>query len=287
MMRGATRNSSKVSTPVAINTAATQPPEVRTLEDLVGLTLSELQAVLIERKQAPAQTQKAAFRQLSELMGFVSKSAAADKGGQPAAAAPASVPEGFCSPSAPAADDSKSALTAMATAMAAMQTQMAEIVAKFDKLADVQAQVASLQQQNTALNLTISELHTQVHKLETSVHSADDAAATAATDAADVESRKCKLRLTRLPAEVQTQADAATFVGQLFSALEVQSPPSVTLYKPSFSEVAASNSTARTNKGGSIVLSCASVQDKITALKARGKLGNTSFTVGIDEDLIK
>ena len=251
-------------------------PEIEEAADLSICTLTQLK-LLAEKHEVSmpaAASRKDAFRLMHEFFGF---------GQQPKN-----------TPAPAAAAGSEGPFTAMLAALRAEMreersehsTRMSDFAdgqklmqAKLDEIQGLHRQVNSLQGENAALNRTVAELHEQVQSLQSSFE--------AVADAPDIERRKCSLRVSRLPPEVQTQDDAAPFVAKLLHSLD--QPPAVEVKfmpasKASFANVAAGSS--RTKQSGSILVECASFQDKLGVLKARSKLRGTDFhSVGVDENL--
>lgn len=125
--------------------------------------------------------------------------------------------------------------------------------------------------------------------VDAAVKAAVDAVAEAQKEANELEARKLKLRVTRVPADVQSASAAATLVTDLMSALGVVVEPSlVMLRKPSFSAVAA-GTTPAANRTSSISFSVKDEQEKLDILKARKRLRESDRfrTVGVNEDLTK
>ena len=154
-----------------------------------------------------------------------------------------------------------------------LQEQMTELI-------NLQTQVASLQTENFQLNKTVADLHGQVQKLQSSFDSV--------TDAAEIDKKKCNLRVTRLPRDIKSQEAAAPFIGKMWDTLGLATVPTATFVPPSNSYASVTARAGKTNQTGSILVKCASVQEKFDALKARKKLANTTFhTVGLDVDLTR
>ena len=156
-----------------------------------------------------------------------------------------------------------------------------------------------VQKENQTLSAQVSELQRQVKSLQTAPTSSSQgttvevavraAVEEAVSEAAQVEQKKLKLRLTRLPAGVRSQADADALVTELMQVLQVSvQPVSVTLHKVSYSAVAAGKAPA-VDKTGSISVSVGSIQDKIDILLARKKLQSCDKfrSMGVNEDLTK
>lgn len=123
------------------------------------------------------------------------------------------------------------------------------------------------------------------------VETAVKAAVDAVTEVSDVEKRKLNLRLTRLPAAVDSQADAEKLVDELLSTLDVKATVDrVTFFplKASYASVTAGKTPAA-DKTGSVLVCVADAQGRDRILKARGKLRTSDrlSKMGVNEDLTR
>ena len=188
-----------------------------------------------------------------------------------------------------------------------MQQLLVEFKQMREDTASVLAQVAALsigyadtRAENEKLSAKVSALDAELKALRSeqctttqspSVDTVQTAVEVAVREAAEIERRKLNLRITRLPAGIDSQEDATELVNELQNALGVNwavQTTRVTLLKPSYSAVAASNTPA-SNKTGSILFSVGSVQEELEILKARRKLQDSDKfrAVGVNEDLTK
>ena len=119
---------------------------------------------------------------------------------------------------------------------------------------------------------------------------AEKAAVQAVADASELEKRKLKLRITRLPPEVKSQTDAERMVPELLDALHC-SPvvEKVSFIPPSTYAAVTSGAAPSPNKTGSILVDMGTVQDKLWVLKLRKHLRDSQRfrSTGVNEDLTK
>lgn len=114
--------------------------------------------------------------------------------------------------------------------------------------------------------------------------------AQAAADAAEIEEKKLKLRLTRLPDNVKSQTDAEALVPMLMEALDVDVVATkVTYIRPSFKAALTTSAGTSSAKTGAVLVTVGSVQAKSTILMARKRLKDSQrfAKMGVEEDLTK
>ena len=241
-------------------------PAIKHVEDLCDLTLSVLRALADSRGLtcAASMTRKEVFGVVAHSFGF---------GNAPSPPAAAASTSDLVA--RPAAD----IVATPASTLQATIDKLTEVMnARFDEVLGLKVQVSSLATENAALSTTVADLSEQVQRLQ----SAFDSVA----DAPERERKKCNLRITRLPAEVQSQETAEPFVEKLWDTLGFSPAPAAKFAKLTFASVTAR--PGRANHNGAITVTCATEGDKLKVLKSCRKLQNTDFhRVGVDEDLTK
>ena len=187
---------------------------------------------------------------------------------------------------------------------AAFESFTQKISTHFEKLMELQVaqfstlvgEIKAVSEERTArLTDKVAELEAKLQAqtqggAQTSVSQAEvvRAAVEAVTDAGQREQKKLNLRLTRLPADVQSQSEAESMVSQLMQALDVNvEPSSVTFHRPSYSAVASSASAPE--KASAVLVTLRCMQEKVAVLRARGRLRNSErfSNTGVNEDLTK
>ena len=190
--------------------------------------------------------------------------------------------------------------------MADMNEKLADRLAEklTDGLGAVTAQVAGLAERLATAEKANAELTARLARVEDGLQTringgmapaelqaaAVKAAVQAVADASELEKRKLKLRIARLPPEVKSQTDAERMVPELLDALHC-SPvvEKVSFIPPSTYAAVTSGAAPSPNKTGSILVDMGTVQDKLWVLKSRKHLRDSQRfrSTGVNEDLTK